>query len=117
MDKEDRELEVSYELVDGVEKVGKKAWNALVGPGDSPFVEYEWIHALESTGLASTATGWQPVHLCAYSGAPGAANRTLVAATPLYAKVHLPPINLSSPPSILTNPLLVAIIDCICDHL
>jgi len=63
----------------------------MVGPEDSPFVEYEWIHALESTGLASTATRWQSVHLCAFSGAPGAADRTLVAEALLYAEVHRTP--------------------------
>lgn len=79
----DAEIKLTFELVSGIEKIGGKAWNRLVGPEDSPFLEYEWIHALESTGLACTETGWQPVHLALYNP-----EHRLVAAAPMYAKSH-----------------------------
>ena len=66
------DLTYDYELVSGIDKIGQEAWNKLLLDTDSPFVEYEWINALESTGLASTDTGWQPVHLCLWrSGMQG----------------------------------------------
>jgi len=36
-------------------------WNALAG--DYPFLRYEFLAALESTGCVSAATGWHPRHL------------------------------------------------------
>jgi len=77
------EVELTFELVSGVHNIDENAWNSLVGQEDSPFLEYAWIHALEKTGLACTETGWQPVHLAAYTP-----DRRLVAVAPMYAKSH-----------------------------
>ena len=37
------------------------AWNRLAG--DSPFLRYEFLHALEQTGCIGAGTAWQPNHL------------------------------------------------------
>jgi predicted N-acyltransferase len=61
--------------------VPRAAWDALVGDG-SPFVEWDWLAALEESGAVAVRTGWQPCHLALWEG------RTLVGACPLYVKSH-----------------------------
>jgi uncharacterized protein len=81
--------DITFEVVSSITKIEKMNWNRLLQAEDSPFLDYEWIHALESTGLATTSTGWQPVHLCAYRNTShGSGNRELIAAVPTYAKAH-----------------------------
>ncbi len=68
-------------LVERVREVPREAWDALVSPEDSPFVEWTWLDALETSGCVGRGTGWAPCHLTLYdeSGA-------LVAAAPAYLK-------------------------------
>jgi predicted N-acyltransferase len=61
--------------------VPRAAWDALVGDG-SPFVEWDWLAALEESGAVAARTGWQPCHLTLWDGS------TLVGACPLYVKSH-----------------------------
>ncbi len=61
--------------------VPRAAWDGLVGDG-SPFLEWDWLTALEDSGAASRATGWLPQHLTAWKG------ERLVGACPLYVKGH-----------------------------
>src|SRR5579859_6998185 len=67
-----------HETIDDV-RAGE--WNALAG--DHPFLRYEFLAALEHSGSACAATGWQPRHLSCRDGAG-----TLVGALPLYLKPH-----------------------------
>lgn len=67
-------------IVDRIDLVGERDWNALVRDDDSPFVRYEWLHALEEAKCVGPKSGWHPLHLCAYDG------DTLVAAAPAYVK-------------------------------
>ncbi len=57
-------------------------WNACAGPGN-PFLQHEFFTALEDSGSAAAATGWQPVHL-AIDGDDG----RLAALMPAYLKSH-----------------------------
>ncbi len=50
---------------------------------DDPFMSHAFFEALEASGSASTATGWQPLHLTARSS-----NGTVLGITPLHAKSH-----------------------------
>ncbi|MEE8557456.1 MAG: peptidogalycan biosysnthesis protein, partial [Myxococcota bacterium] len=68
-------------LAEGVSGVPAADWNALVGDG-SPFLEWEWLSALEEAGTVSAKTGWLPRPLLAHEG------DQLVAACPLYVKGH-----------------------------
>jgi predicted N-acyltransferase len=58
-------------------------WNGLLAPDDSPFLEWEWLHAMEESKAAARNTGWAPYHLVVQG--PG---KKMVAACPLYLKTH-----------------------------
>ncbi len=61
--------------------VDASAWNQLVGD-DDPFVEHSFLSLLEQSGSVGRGSGWEPVHVTAWSG------RRLVGALPLYLKTH-----------------------------
>ena len=67
-------------LLERVRDVDRDAWNALVGPDDSPFVEWTWLDCLEEAGCVGPGTGWLPRHLALFDG------KDLVAAAPAYIK-------------------------------
>ncbi len=69
-----------------ISEIGRAGWNACAhapGYGANPFIDYEFLHALEETGCAVEQTGWAPCHL-ALSDDAGA----VAAVMPLYAKSH-----------------------------
>lgn len=70
------------ELARSIAEIGRDDWDALVGPEDSPFLEWDWLAALEEAGCAVAATGWAPHHLALRE------NGRLVGAVPLYLKGH-----------------------------
>ncbi|HVU03322.1 MAG TPA: GNAT family N-acetyltransferase [Polyangiaceae bacterium] len=43
--------------------VGEAEWAAVAGPDVPPFLSYAFLRALEDTGCAVPARGWQPCHL------------------------------------------------------
>ncbi len=61
--------------------IAKADWQR-VEAADFPFADYDYLAALETSGAAVPATGWQPEHLTAWH------NETLLGALPLYAKNH-----------------------------
>lgn len=67
---------------DAVREVSREAWNALLAPGATPFLEWDWLDVLEEAGTVRDATGWRPQHLTLWDGA------RLVGACPLYVKSH-----------------------------
>jgi predicted N-acyltransferase len=69
------------ELLEGVREAPRDEWNALVGDG-SPFLEWEWLTALEDGGTLGSESGWAPRPLAVRE------NGRLVAACPLYVKGH-----------------------------
>lgn len=64
----------------GIREIPKAAWDALVPKEGVPFLEYEWIHALEESGSVSPEAGWHPHHLALWQG------KRLVAVAPAYLK-------------------------------
>jgi uncharacterized protein len=67
---------------DGVASFDAAAWDACAGDAN-PFVSHAFLTALETSGSATTKTGWQPVPL-AIDGADG----TLAGVLPAYIKSH-----------------------------
>ena len=64
-----------------VDDIDAGEWNALAG--DNPFLRHEFLAALERSGSACPATGWQPLFLICRD-----ATGTLAGALPLYLKSH-----------------------------
>lgn len=64
--------------------VPSREWNAL-DLGTNPFVQYEFLRALEETGCVGDVSGWIPQHLALYDDASG---ESLIGAVPLYLKAH-----------------------------
>jgi predicted N-acyltransferase len=54
-------------LVSSAAGIGRAAWNACANPNNDPcphpFTQYDFFAALEESGSATEATGWQPCHL------------------------------------------------------
>jgi predicted N-acyltransferase len=71
----------TIELAEGVRTVPRDDWNTLVGT-ESPFLEWDWLSALEESGAIGAGTGWLPRALLARE------RGRLVAACPLYVKGH-----------------------------
>lgn len=67
-------------VLEHIHDVDEAAWNELVGPEDTPFVDWRWLAALEETGCVRAEVGWLPCHLAAYE------DGRLVAAAPAYLK-------------------------------
>ncbi|MCW6037425.1 GNAT family N-acetyltransferase [Spirulina subsalsa FACHB-351] len=63
-------------------EIPQTEWDALAQPLATPFLEWEWLNNLETSGSATARTGWQPCHLTVWR------DRQLIAAAPLYIKGH-----------------------------
>ncbi|HEX5340067.1 MAG TPA: GNAT family N-acetyltransferase [Gammaproteobacteria bacterium] len=64
-----------------IDDINAGEWNRLAG--DDPFLKQEFLAALEHSGSACAASGWQPQHLTCTDG-----SGRLVGALPLYLKSH-----------------------------
>ena len=71
-------------VVSDLAAIGEAKWNALVAAsgGGNPFVRYEFLHALHSSGCAAPRSGWEMQYLTLWRG------DELVGAVPLYRKHH-----------------------------
>lgn len=94
-------------FVSSIEEVGLERWNSLTGTRN-PFMRYEFLHGLETTGCTTAESGWQPYHAVVYlnslednhlpatqvsesSQAQGIGlneNSTVIAVMPLYLKTN-----------------------------
>ncbi len=63
-------------------RFSKAEWNALVADAH-PFMDWNFLEALEATGCAAPETGWTPQHVALRDG-----DGALVGAAPLYVKDH-----------------------------
>jgi predicted N-acyltransferase len=73
-------LELS--VLESMRDINPDQWNTLLAPDDSPFLEWEWLWAMEESRSAARNTGWAPYHLILR------ANGRIVAACPMYLKSH-----------------------------
>ena len=76
-------VDLRVDLVEGIDRIARDEWNALVRDDDSPFVDWDWLHAMEKSGSAVRKSGWSPYHLTLRDSAD-----TVVAACPVYLKSH-----------------------------
>jgi uncharacterized protein len=74
--------DVRARVGDGVASFDSVAWDACAGHGN-PFVSHAFLSALETSGSATSRTGWQPVPL-AIDDAGG----SLAGVLPAYVKSH-----------------------------
>lgn len=77
-----RQLDYSISWVNRIADIPQTEWDAFAQPLETPFLEWEWLHNLETSGSATPQTGWLPNHLTVWR------NRQLVAVAPLYVKGH-----------------------------
>ena len=73
---------LTLKFVQNIADVPQSDWDAMALPLATPFLEWTWLHNLETSGSATAREGWQPVHLTAWRGSQ------LVGAAPLYLKGH-----------------------------
>lgn len=92
-----KDQEYRTEIAQGIKSIDRAQWDALIQadaadrgdlidtPGylPHPFVRYDWLAALESSGAASPDTGWTPLYLALRDR-----DGTLLGAAILYAKEH-----------------------------
>jgi uncharacterized protein len=69
-------------LIHRLADIPRQQWDELVGDEGSPFLEWDWLSALEESGCATSTTGWAPHHLVVREGTD------LIAAVPMYLKSH-----------------------------
>ncbi|MBF6567262.1 MAG: N-acetyltransferase [Candidatus Binataceae bacterium] len=67
-------------IIDRIADVPREEWNALLTDDDSPFVDWDWLFAMEESGSAVRKTGWKPCHVTIRD------NQRLIGACPLYLK-------------------------------
>ncbi len=72
----------SVAWIDKIAEVPQSEWDALALPLKTPFLEWEWLNNLETSGSTTAAAGWLPNHLTVWR------ERSLIAAAPLYVKGH-----------------------------
>lgn len=75
-------MPVEIALARRLADVDRGEWDALVGVDGSPFLEWDWLDALEQSGCVDARTGWAPHHLLIRR------DGRLVAAAPMYLKSH-----------------------------
>ena len=72
------------ELHDAIKSIPSEEWNALLDfKTCSPFIQHEYLNALEISGCVSKNTGWTPCHFSLRNQ-----EGQLVTAIPLYLKSH-----------------------------
>ena len=77
--------ELTLTITQHLKDVDRAAWDSVANPAGlpfDPFVSWDFLEALESSGCVTPRTGWAPYHLLAHSG------EKLVGAAPLYLKSH-----------------------------
>ena len=69
-------------FIDSLKKIKKDNWNNCVN-NDHPFLQYEFLLALEESKSACPQTGWKPHHYIELNN-----KKEIIAACPLYLKNH-----------------------------
>ena len=60
-----KQVKQGYSLawVANITEITQQDWDALAKPLTTPFLEWEWLNNIETSGSATARTGWQPCHL------------------------------------------------------
>ena len=51
---------LEFKWVGSILDIEKSVWDELAAPLDTPFLEYDWLSLLESSGSVTAETGWEP---------------------------------------------------------
>lgn len=70
------------EVHGALNEIPRTAWNALLPEDHDPFIGWDWLSALETTGCVGEHSGWLPRHVAVYEA------DVLVAACPAYVKLN-----------------------------
>ncbi len=65
-----------------ISEIERSDWDALASSLPTPFLEWDWLRLMETSGSTTAKTGWLPHHLAVWSSS------RLVALAPLYVKGH-----------------------------
>jgi predicted N-acyltransferase len=71
----------TFKFSTSIEKIGQTVWDDIAN-GNSPFCQYPFLHALETSGSVGADSGWLPFHCVIYQ------NFEPVGILPLYKKTH-----------------------------
>jgi predicted N-acyltransferase len=74
--------DLRVQFLDSIEEIEQQSWRVLASDA-GPFLQHEFLRALENTGCTSRETGWQPYHVAVRD-----ARNSLVAVMPLYQKFN-----------------------------
>jgi uncharacterized protein len=72
----------SLSWISTIGEIPQLAWDELAKPLNTPFLEWEWLNNIETSGSVTPRHGWQPCHLAVWR------NSQLIGAAPLYIKGH-----------------------------
>jgi hypothetical protein len=77
-------------LLARMDEIGREAWNRLLAEDRdaTPFIGYDFLHALHESHCAVPRTGWAPRMLCLWEGPDASGRERLAGAVPLYLKSH-----------------------------
>lgn len=75
------EIPLELKIHSKIDEIDASSWNEMVR-GNDPFMQHEFLSALERHGCVSAKFGWFPCHIAAY------ADGELVGAMPLYKKTN-----------------------------
>tara|TARA_B100001559_G_scaffold278483_1_gene250466 strand:+ start:111 stop:404 length:294 start_codon:yes stop_codon:yes gene_type:complete len=76
-------LKSDFFFIDSLKKIQKEEWNTCVD-NDHPFIQYEFLFALEKSESACSQTGWKPHHYIECND-----KKEIIAICPLYLRVIL----------------------------
>ncbi|MFP4519166.1 MAG: GNAT family N-acetyltransferase [Oceanicaulis sp.] len=77
---------LTLRMIERLSEVDREAWDAVANPDGAPydpFLSWDFLDALETSGAAVEETGWAPRHLLVETAGGG-----LIGALPLYLKGH-----------------------------
>lgn len=74
-------MSIQIKTIDSLHQVSSSEWNALAGP-QFPFIQYEFLVALENNGAVGKEFGWITNFFLAYE------NNKLIGALPVYIKFN-----------------------------
>ncbi|MDH5432751.1 MAG: GNAT family N-acetyltransferase [Gammaproteobacteria bacterium] len=76
-------MSISHEikLIKSLNEIDTNQWSQVIQT-DYPFIQYEFLKAMEDSGATCAKTGWQPLHLTIWQ------DENLVGLMPLYLKDH-----------------------------
>src|SRR5690349_16419179 len=77
----------NIKLFHSICEIDKDSWNELIG-NNNPFIEYEFLKALEVSKSIGKKSGWLPYYLTVFSEEAREGKAKLIGALPLYLKYN-----------------------------